>query len=213
MTDVTTTPPTTTRQPKRCKTNGQAPVLQEELVGIHRGLFDCQVDLHTGTVVPQTTWTPVFFVLRNGSFGVPYKHLAWRDRLQNATAEVPSMFKRCNLNMRLRIKWPGYKLFYYEFRIYDKKLGQDVPITMSRLVERVARGIHRLYFEAVPDPHEFDERWKLGEDGIQLDDITIVGLLHISKGAWLPILQLTRHVVPRCEIEIDRKKGLIYMCP
>lgn len=120
-TDVTATPPPTTRQPKWRKSERPAPVLQEEgeeeeeeLVGIHRGLFDCQVDLHTGTVVPQTTWvgisqqtgaqTPVFFVLRNGSFGVPYKHLVWRYSLQNAKAEVPPMFKRCNLNLRLRIK-------------------------------------------------------------------------------------------------------------
>jgi hypothetical protein len=44
------------------------------------------------------------------------------------------------------------------------------------------------------------ERWKLGDDdGIRLDEITIIGLLHISKGTWMPILQLTRHVIPRCD--------------
>jgi hypothetical protein len=132
ITDVTATPPPTTRQPKWCKSEKPAPVLQEEeeeeeeLVEIHRGLFDCQVDLHTGTVVPQTTWvgisqqtgaqTPVFFVLRNGSFGVPYKHLVWRYSLQNAKAEVPPMLKRCNLNLRLRIKVRALPFLFFFFR-------------------------------------------------------------------------------------------------
>jgi hypothetical protein len=125
MADVTATPPPTTRQPQRRKTERQAPVLREELVEIHRGLFDCQVDLCMGTVVPQTTWvgisqqtgaqTPVFFVLRNGSFGVPYKHLVWRYSLQNAKAEVPPMLKRCNLNMRLRIKVRALPFFFCFF--------------------------------------------------------------------------------------------------
>jgi hypothetical protein len=86
----------------------------ERLVEMHRRLFDCQVDTAAGTVVPQTTWvgissqtgaqSPIFFVFPNGSLGVPYDHLSWRYSLQYATAEVPRMLKRCNLNMRIRIK-------------------------------------------------------------------------------------------------------------
>lgn len=49
-------------------------------------------------------------------------------------------------------QWPGYKTFHYEFRIFDRKLGKDVPIPMSRLVERVARGLHRLYLVRVYSP-------------------------------------------------------------
>ena len=45
----------------------------------------------------------------------------------------------------LLLQWPGYEEFHYEFRILDRKLGRLVPITMSRLVERVMRGIHRLF--------------------------------------------------------------------
>jgi hypothetical protein len=37
----------------------------------------------------------------------------------------------------------------------------------------------------------------LGEGGIKPEEITIIGLLHISKGTWVPILQLARHVIPR----------------
>jgi hypothetical protein len=47
------------------------------------------------------------------------------------------------------------------------------------------------------DPKTFTERWKLGEGGIQLDEINLIGLLQISRGTWLPILQLARHIIPR----------------
>jgi len=53
--------------------------------------------------------------------------------------------------------------------------------------------------EGERDPAMLKERWKLGDGGIRLDEITIIGLLHISRGTWMPILQLTRHVIPRCD--------------
>ncbi|KAI9451556.1 hypothetical protein BJY52DRAFT_1226565 [Lactarius psammicola] len=135
--------------------------------------------------------------MRNGFLGVPYKNLSASKFLYNATAHVPPLLKRSNLNARIRILWPGYKTFHYEFRIFDQKLGKDVPITMSRLVERVARGLHRLYLEGVRNPKTFDERWKLGEGGVLLEEIKIIGLLHVSQGTWMPMLHLTRHIFPR----------------
>ena len=117
------------------------------------------------------------------------------------------------------LQWPGYKEFHYEFRILDRKLGQQVPIKMSSLVERIMRGIHRLFLvskkkkkpfvivngffflphiqEGEREPQTFHERWKLGEGGIQPQEITIIGVLHISKGTWMPILQLAQHIIPR----------------
>lgn len=177
----------------------------------HRELFDCQVNLDTGTIVPQPTQTrpckrtgllsPVFFIMRNGFLGVPYKNLSASKFLYNATAQVPSLLRRPNLNARIRILWPGYKTFHYEFRIFDRQLGKDVPITMSRLVERIARGLHRLYLEGVRNPETFDERWKLGEGGVLLEEIKIIGLLHVSQGTWMPMLHLTRHIFPRYDFE------------
>ncbi len=78
-----------------------------------RELFDCQVNLDTGTIVPQPTQikpckrtgllSPVFFIMRNGFLGVPYKNLSASNFLYNATAHVPSLLKRPNLNARIRI--------------------------------------------------------------------------------------------------------------
>jgi hypothetical protein len=109
-----------------------------------------------------------------------------------------------------------------------------VPITMARLVERVARGLHRLYLvspnsfrphrsaswrsdqchglaesslqEGEREPSTFKEQWELGGNGIQLEEINIIGLLHISKGTWMPILQLSRHIIPRCDFDYDNPK-------
>ncbi|KAH9978512.1 hypothetical protein BJV74DRAFT_888195 [Russula compacta] len=189
----------------------------------HSYLLDCKVDLDLGTVVPQPTWIgvsveqivtggsllcPLFFVQRDGTLGVPFRDRArGREILRNATAFVPPLLRRSKKNMRIRIQWPGYKEFHYEFRIFDRRLEQLVPISLSRLVERVAGAIQHLYLDAERDPETFSERWKLAregsdsesdEDGIRLDEIKIVGLLRISKGSWIPMIQLSRHVIPRC---------------
>ncbi|KAF8265340.1 hypothetical protein EI94DRAFT_1702592 [Lactarius quietus] len=123
-----------------------------------RELFDCQVNLDTGTIVLQPTqikpWkltgllNPVFFIMRNGFLGVPYKDLSARKFLYNAAAHVPPLLKRPNLNARTRILVSQLFLsasVMLELTIFDQKLGKDVPITVSRLVERVVRGLHRLY--------------------------------------------------------------------
>jgi hypothetical protein len=119
MTDAPTTTQTSGHQSKskgrKTKRRARALLPQSEgLVAMHPRLFDRQVDTAAGTVVPQTTWigispqtgaqSPIFFVFPSGSLGVPYDHLSWRYSLKDATAEVPRMLKRCNLNMRTRIK-------------------------------------------------------------------------------------------------------------
>lgn len=88
-----------------------------------RELFDCKVNLDTGTVVPQPTQikpckltgllSPVFFIMRNGFLGVPYKNLPASKFLHNATAHVPPLLKRPNLNVRIRIRVRRLFLFLY----------------------------------------------------------------------------------------------------
>ena len=59
--------------------------------------------------------------------------------------------------------------------------------------------------EGERDPDTFNERWKLGDDdGIHPEEITIIGLLHVSRGTWMPILQLSRHIMPRWDYFKDR---------
>ena len=61
--------------------------------------------------------------------------------------------------------------------------------------------------EGERDPNKFCEDWKLGgDDGIDPNEINIVGLLHISRGTWMPILQLARHIIPRCDFVQEREE-------
>jgi hypothetical protein len=52
-----------------------------------------------------------------------------------------------------------------------------------------------------PDTFQFNERWKQGDDGIQPSELTIIGLIHVSRGLWIPIIQLARHIIPRWDLE------------
>jgi hypothetical protein len=59
--------------------------------------------------------------------------------------------------------------------------------------------------EGKRDPRTFNERWKLGDDdGIHPDEIYIIGLLHISRGTWMPMLHLGRHIIPRWDYFEDK---------
>lgn len=52
-----------------------------------------------------------------------------------------------------------------------------------------------------PDTFQFNERWKLGDGGIQPSELIIIGLIHVSRGLWVPIIQLSRHIIPRWNLE------------
>lgn len=38
-------------------------------------------------------------------------------------------------------------------------------------------------------------RWGIGPRGITQADVVIIGVVHVSAGSWMPILQLTRYVI------------------
>ena len=47
------------------------------------------------------------------------------------------------------------------------------------------------------DPSCFDRRsnqWRIGQGGIERSDIVIVGVVEVTAGSWMPILQLTRYI-------------------
>ena len=44
-----------------------------------------------------------------------------------------------------------------------------------------------------------DPNWRIGDGGITKDQVILVGVVHVSRGSWQPILQLNRYVVPRLQ--------------
>ena len=41
-----------------------------------------------------------------------------------------------------------------------------------------------------------EARWRIGPGAITMNNVIIIGVIHVSQGSWQPILQLNRHVIP-----------------
>jgi hypothetical protein len=78
-------------------------------------IFDRKVDLRRGSIVPQPSaigvskktgvLSPIFFIQRDGTLGIPYKFpFPERYALHNATALAPTVLKRGNQNVRIRLQ-------------------------------------------------------------------------------------------------------------
>lgn len=78
-------------------------------------IFDRKVDLRMGTIVPQPSaigvskktgvLSPTFFIQRDGTLGIPYEFpFPQRCTLHNATALAPTILKRGNQNVRIRLQ-------------------------------------------------------------------------------------------------------------
>ncbi|KAI0263719.1 hypothetical protein BC834DRAFT_885225 [Gloeopeniophorella convolvens] len=174
-------------------------------------LFDMQVNLTAGTVVPQhlasgfrkpqRVANPVFF-MRGGVVGL------WclasgeqRHAMDNANALMPELLRRENRahGMNIQIKWPGYHMIESKVAIYhEEDLNQ--PVSLSHFFASVVAAIQRfLQVRKVQNPMDpGQEQWRIGEDAIRLEDIRLIGLLQLSQFTWMPILQLTRHIYPIC---------------
>ena len=62
------------------------------------------------------------------------------------------------------------------------------------------RHFNGLHFYCLQEAERFegqDPNWRVGAGGITKDQVILVGVVHISRGSWQPILQLNRYVVPR----------------
>lgn len=58
-------------------------------------------------------------------------------------------------------------------------------------------GIHLVHAEQAMSseiPDGFPQ-WRIGPNAIGRQDITIVGVAHVSSGSWMPILQLNRSLL------------------
>lgn len=78
-------------------------------------IFDRKVDLRMGSIVPQPSaigvskrtgvLSPTFFIQSDGTLGIPYEFpLPKKCTLHNATALAPTVLKRENQNVRIRIQ-------------------------------------------------------------------------------------------------------------
>ncbi|KAI0317165.1 hypothetical protein OF83DRAFT_175373 [Amylostereum chailletii] len=175
-----------------------------------RYLLDLAANVRLGTIVPQKIWVPtapgdfqrhvagaqlqmpIFFVQSTGAIGIP---LAWAaggvtQSLYNATAQAPMGGKTTT---HFCLNWPGYGEFTRQVEIQS----HHAPISMDRLARRIGSVID-MFIEEKANVNPTDPNWKVSKyqgHGITRNDITIIGMVHVSAGKWMPMLQVNRHIV------------------
>ncbi|KAH9967303.1 hypothetical protein BC827DRAFT_1264146 [Russula dissimulans] len=164
-----------------------------------------------GTVVPQHLWSPqgqgdwrqyveqvdfhmpVFFINANGSLGVPLVNAAaGQMSLRGADQLAPLGDKTTT---KIRIGWPGYHPSESQVQLRDQTPARN-PIPLERLVKHVASRVRQFLIECehVPvqgQPH----KWTVGHGNITFSEVMLIGVIQVSAGSWMPILQLMSRVV------------------
>jgi len=164
-----------------------------------------------GTVVPQTLWTPqnkndlkqhveeadlqlpIFFIHDNGDLGLSLEdavngrcHSALRDARTHAQLGGKT-------TTHIRILWPGYEDFKRQVQTRDETAAHN-PITVGRFAQHVGRSVDAFLREGTSKGNS-DQRWRIGDGGINRTNIRVIGAVHVSAGSWMPILQLNFYVI------------------
>jgi hypothetical protein len=82
-------------------------------------------------------------------------------------------------------------VFKRQVQILDESPAKN-PITIGKFAHHIGRSIEAFLRNLTPNQTrraEFD-RWTIGQGGINPIDIKIIGIIHVSAGSWMPILQL-----------------------
>lgn len=85
----------------------------------------------------------------------------------------------------LRILWPGYEPFTKQIMI--RTGGRTV--SMDRLVEVIAKVLVEFCQKRALVPTS-DPAWRLGPGSITVDDMTLVGILHVSRSSIQPLVDV-----------------------
>ncbi|KAI0262083.1 hypothetical protein BC834DRAFT_829383, partial [Gloeopeniophorella convolvens] len=162
---------------------------------------------------------PIFFHHNHGYVGIELEYAAsgWGESLLNARSAAPLAGKTTTV---IRIAWLGYKEYERRVRVRDETPVQD-PITIAKFAQRIGKtvvaffnvGIYSIAYptrrlillqsERQPDQNCHDprrEKWPIdpkGSPNRQLQDIILIGAVHVSAGCWMPILQLDRPLFPK----------------
>jgi len=176
-----------------------------------------------GTVVPQILWTPqtitdrrqhvaeaqlqlpIFFVHTNGSLGLSLE-TAISGRCHNLVHAQYCAPLGPQTTTHIRIGWPGYHVFRRQVQIRDET-PQKNTVTLSKFAQHVGRSVEAFLKachpengnpvpKCLPDFENPAPKWRVGgREGIQPNEIMIIGAIHVSSGSWMPILQLNHYIL------------------
>ncbi|KAI0313536.1 hypothetical protein OF83DRAFT_1175581 [Amylostereum chailletii] len=175
-----------------------------------RWLLDFIAETARGTVVPQEIWMPqapqdhqrhiadanlqmpIFFMQLNGAVGIPLRLAASRTTNGSLAGGTYPALMGGRVTTHFCLKWLGYS----EFRRQIELQAHGVPLTIERLVHKIGSFVDAFVQESANAPSSYPQ-WRVGTHPtvITRENITIMGLVHVSAGTWMPILQLNRHIV------------------
>lgn len=111
------------------------------------------------------------------------------DMQAPAFQELPSKTTK----MSLRINWPGgYKDYVSKQETVKNTKG---IISKAKLAETVAREVWNIIKDhklVVKDGAVVDPLWKLGDDGIRLEDLYLSEIWHVSTASLQPQFEIVR---------------------
>jgi len=165
-----------------------------------------------GSVVPQQLWSPkgqgdwrryveqadfympVFFINVDGTLGVPVVDaVAGLMSLQGGTQPPPLGNKTAT---KIRISWPGYPPSEQQIQLRDQTPTRN-PVTLERFVKHLGSRIRQYLMDCEnirvlgQGPH----KWAVGYDRITFNEVMLIGVIQVSPGGWVPIIQLISRVV------------------
>ncbi|OJT09610.1 hypothetical protein TRAPUB_13917 [Trametes pubescens] len=154
-----------------------------------------------GEIVPQPTYRPhtqsdrrryveqveleapiLFF--SHGAMGIPLAD-AISSRFMHLQGRDDPMFAERGPSVSIRLNWPGYAPWSRQIPTRDFR-SPPHPVTRAKLARNVAKTIKRFIDEMSGRRMEDSSqgKWRVGGRHINLEDLMLVGLQHVSMGSW-----------------------------
>jgi len=133
-----------------------------------------------------------FYMQKPDEVGIPLRD-AMHGRFAYPVQRDEPMFQERGPSISVRINWPGYQPWSRQIPTRDFR-NPPGPITRGKLAKNVAKSVARFIAEHKDRPVEADDdpAWALGPGKIDVFDLVLVRLDHVSKGSWQAQLQLLK---------------------
>ncbi|EKM52713.1 uncharacterized protein PHACADRAFT_31187 [Phanerochaete carnosa HHB-10118-sp] len=102
--------------------------------------------------------------------------------------DVPQLSEQAK-KITIRINWPGYQSWSQVVHAFDHSY-ETRPITIAKLAHEIAKNV-RLLKSDMRGVACSSADWSL--DQINVEELVLVELRHVSTGSWQPVLCLDRH--------------------
>ncbi|KIJ60484.1 hypothetical protein HYDPIDRAFT_98644 [Hydnomerulius pinastri MD-312] len=136
---------------------------------------------------------PIFFYSSQPSeWGISLGD-ALKARLKQLKDKDEAVFIGCGPSVSIRLQWPGYRPWTKQIPTMDFKTPKR-PITKAKLAKNIANCVRR-FIEMTGKQAidaDVDRRWRVGKQNIEVEDLMLVSLHHVTAGSWQPQLRLRR---------------------